>query len=248
MVLTNDNKCFVIGRKEYGRLGLGDIKEDVDTLTPLAKLDGVKVIDIDCGDNNSFAVSEDGKAFVWGMGSSNQLGTGEDEDVLEPKLLVSAQVRDKKLLKVSGGGQHTLFVVHAEDTSDPEPEKKKKKTEETVTKPTEEPTTVPSPTKEPSPAKDPSPAKKRKGKAQGTNKIEKTNGNHTDKPEEKETAESGPSEKEEEKTDTQELAPEPDSTVSSSPAPEKVEEVKESASETGSTSSKGSKRGRKRKL
>lgn len=61
LVLTNDNKCFAIGRKDYGRLGLGDIEaEVVDKLTPIKALDKLNVTQLACGECCSFAVLEDG--------------------------------------------------------------------------------------------------------------------------------------------------------------------------------------------
>lgn len=60
-MLTNDNKCFAIGRKDYGRLGLGDIEaEVVDKLTPIKALDKLNVAQLACGECCSFAVLEDG--------------------------------------------------------------------------------------------------------------------------------------------------------------------------------------------
>lgn len=61
LVLTNDNKCFAIGRKDYGRLGLGDVEgEDVDTLTPIQALNNFNVAQLDCGEACSFAVLDNG--------------------------------------------------------------------------------------------------------------------------------------------------------------------------------------------
>lgn len=52
-----------------------------------------------------------GTAYSWGMGSNNQLGVGSDEDQNEPVLLTGVQVRDKEVIKISSGGQHTLFIA-----------------------------------------------------------------------------------------------------------------------------------------
>lgn len=127
--LTNDNKCHVIGRKDYGRLGLGEVKEDLEELTPIGAMNDKKVVEICCGDANSFAVCDDGRVFVWGLGTSSQLGLGDDEDVLEPKLIASAQTKEKTILTVNSGGQHSLFVVEAikkVEKTVTEPEKKEK--------------------------------------------------------------------------------------------------------------------------
>lgn len=86
-MLTNDHKCWAIGRKEYGRLGIGAAEKDIEALVPVEKLKDEKIIQLSCGESCSFAVTEDGKVFAWGFGSNNQLGTGSDEDALEPTLL-----------------------------------------------------------------------------------------------------------------------------------------------------------------
>lgn len=110
-MLTNDQKCFAVGRKDYGRLGIGQADNDIETLVPITSLNNQKVIQLSCGGSCSFAVTEDGKIFAWGFGSNNQLGTGSDDDALEPTLLTGLQVKDKQVIAVSSGGQHTLFVV-----------------------------------------------------------------------------------------------------------------------------------------
>lgn len=45
------------------------------------------------------------------MGSVGQLGTGEDEDCYEPTILKSKQLTDKKVYRVSSGGQHTVILA-----------------------------------------------------------------------------------------------------------------------------------------
>lgn len=116
LVLTNDGECFAIGRKEYGRLGLGDVAEDVEELQLVPSLKKKVVVEIACGEISSFAITQDGNVYSWGMGTSLQLGTGNEDDELVPALLSGKQVKDKNVLKVASGGQHTVFVV--EDVSE----------------------------------------------------------------------------------------------------------------------------------
>jgi len=113
IVLKNDNKVHAIGRKDYGRLGLGEVENDVDVLTPITYLSKLDIADVSCGESNSFAITKNGQLYVWGMGTNSQLGTGAEDDVTEPKLLVTAQVKDKNILAVNSGGQHSLFLVEA---------------------------------------------------------------------------------------------------------------------------------------
>lgn len=49
--------------------------------------------------------------FSWGMGSNQQLGVGSDEDQTAPILLTGVQVREKHVIRISSGGQHTLFIA-----------------------------------------------------------------------------------------------------------------------------------------
>lgn len=118
LILTNDNKCYAIGRKDYGRLGIGEIEEElIDKVTLIKKLDDLKIVQLDCGECCSFAVTDDGKAYSWGMGSNQQLGVGSDDDQFEPVLLTGAQVRDRQVIRISSGGQHTLFLAADKNTS-----------------------------------------------------------------------------------------------------------------------------------
>lgn len=116
--MNNDNKCFAIGRTNYGRLGLGDITEDViDKLTPIDALDKLDIVLLECGEACSFAVTSDGQVYGWGMGSNQQLGLGSDEDKLVPTLLTGVQVKDRQVINVSSGGQHTIFIAADKSTT-----------------------------------------------------------------------------------------------------------------------------------
>lgn len=45
------------------------------------------------------------------MGTVGQLGTGEDEDCYDPTIIKSKQLADKKVFRVSSGGQHTVVLA-----------------------------------------------------------------------------------------------------------------------------------------
>ncbi|XP_023246601.1 regulator of chromosome condensation-like [Copidosoma floridanum] len=111
-VAVNDQgQVYTIGRKEYGRLGLGSLCEDAQELIPVPKLENLKCIDVAAGTAQSFAVTNTGTLYAWGMGSEGQLGTGKEEDIYEPELINSKHVKDAFVLQVSGGGQHTIILV-----------------------------------------------------------------------------------------------------------------------------------------
>ncbi|XP_034934036.1 regulator of chromosome condensation-like isoform X2 [Chelonus insularis] len=111
LALDTDGDVYVMGRKEYGRLGLGPECTDANSLVRIDSLVTENVIDIAAGNAQSFAVTESGKLFAWGMGSSGQLGTGEEDDVDAPMLIKSKQLEGKQAIRVAGGGQHTLILA-----------------------------------------------------------------------------------------------------------------------------------------
>ncbi|XP_017071241.1 regulator of chromosome condensation [Drosophila eugracilis] len=113
LVLTTDDKCSVVGRPEYGRLGLGDVKDIVEKPTLVKKLSD-KIVSVGCGEVCSYAISEDGKLYSWGSGINNQLGVGDGDDELEPVVVVSKNTQNKQMLLASGGGQHSIFLVQAD--------------------------------------------------------------------------------------------------------------------------------------
>ncbi|XP_046663779.1 regulator of chromosome condensation-like isoform X2 [Homalodisca vitripennis] len=84
LALDSNGVVYSMGRKEYGMLGLGEKCTDMDRPTPIPALQGKKCIDISCGSSVSFAVTEDGEVYAWGMGTNGQLGTGEEDDQFEP--------------------------------------------------------------------------------------------------------------------------------------------------------------------
>ncbi|XP_067646240.1 regulator of chromosome condensation [Eurosta solidaginis] len=114
LVLKNDGTCYAIGRSDYGRLGLGTLDGDIKELQPVKGLLGKFIVAVSCGEAQSFALTDDGKLYSWGMGSNYQLGTGSDDDALEPVQIVSKQTEGKRIIAVSSGGQHSIFLVEDE--------------------------------------------------------------------------------------------------------------------------------------
>lgn len=45
------------------------------------------------------------------MGTSGQLGTGEEDDVDTPVLIKGKQLEGKTVVRVVGGGQHTIMLA-----------------------------------------------------------------------------------------------------------------------------------------
>lgn len=107
LFLTKTGRVYAAGRHDYGRLGLGNIDKEVCPAKQVEKLEG-PIVKLGAGLSASFAVSEDGSLYSWGMGGTN-LGLQNEEDLKWPTKVES--LADKKVLSVSAGGSFTAVIV-----------------------------------------------------------------------------------------------------------------------------------------
>jgi regulator of chromosome condensation len=116
LLLDSAGKVYSIGRHDYGVLGLGDgLTVEVRIPTRITgELERFPCVEIGCGTSQSFAVTESGDAFSWGMGTNGQLSLDDEEDALEPTKMIGKQLKGVKVVAVSSGGQHTLLLVKPE--------------------------------------------------------------------------------------------------------------------------------------
>ena len=61
----------------------------------------------------SFAITEEGHAYSWGLGTSLQLGVGDEDDMYVPTVVQSKNVNldEDEVLSISAGGQHTAVLI-----------------------------------------------------------------------------------------------------------------------------------------
>ncbi|KAJ8340880.1 hypothetical protein SKAU_G00331710 [Synaphobranchus kaupii] len=107
--LDSEGRVYSLGRAEYGRLGLGQGAEEKSEPTPIPGIDSAHTVA--CGASVSYAVTRQGCAFAWGMGTNLQLGTGVEEDEWAPVQMSGKQLENRAVLSVSSGGQHTVLLV-----------------------------------------------------------------------------------------------------------------------------------------
>eukprot|EP01015_Nassula_variabilis_P027352 TRINITY_DN558_c0_g1_i5.p1 TRINITY_DN558_c0_g1~~TRINITY_DN558_c0_g1_i5.p1 ORF type:complete len:391 (-),score=79.87 TRINITY_DN558_c0_g1_i5:30-1202(-) len=106
LALTADGKVYGWGNNSFGQLG------NAGTLyfTKPTKIKGFeqnKIVDIDCGENFSAALAENGELYTWGYGSDGQLGLSSKVDVFTPKGIHF----DKKVRSFSCGGSHSAVIT-----------------------------------------------------------------------------------------------------------------------------------------
>lgn len=120
VALSASQHAFVIGRGEYGSLGLGDNEHRVEvTRVPLPHDAVGKIRSVAACNRTSYALMDDGTVFSWGMGSSYQLGHGDDDDdVNVPTRMLGKQLGGKRVVEISPGFQHVLMRVVPDDGLD----------------------------------------------------------------------------------------------------------------------------------
>ena len=100
------------GRKEYGRLGLGE--ECNEPIVPTQIEEGVKrvkVVTVEAGGSCSFLITAGGEVYSWGMGTNLQLGMSDEEDRWSPVRVTGKKIEGLRALAVSAGGQHTAILM-----------------------------------------------------------------------------------------------------------------------------------------
>mmetsp|Transcript_4965 Transcript_4965/g.5760 ORF Transcript_4965/g.5760 Transcript_4965/m.5760 type:complete len:386 (-) Transcript_4965:45-1202(-) len=111
-IVLSDGRCFVSGPNNQGQLGLGH-KNAVTTPT---LLEGISVKSISLGPNSSALVDGEGELYTFGFGGSTlsgvgQLGHGDAEASLEPKLVHSMIEDGCHAKQVSCGEYHTTALT-----------------------------------------------------------------------------------------------------------------------------------------
>ncbi|XP_036362484.1 regulator of chromosome condensation isoform X1 [Octopus sinensis] len=109
VALSSDGKVYVLGRGDYGRLGLGEAVTLANQPTRVEALKD-KVIKISAAGSVSYGITSDGKLYAWGMGTNNQLASGNDDDAWTPKQMGGKQLAERKGIAISGGGQHCVML------------------------------------------------------------------------------------------------------------------------------------------
>lgn len=121
LVTTKKGELLSFGRPTYGRLGQKDADVSSDAACPDVKtvdgLQGVHVAGAAAGLAVSGCFDADGAAWMWGFGTSNQLGKGEDDDdeIMPKKLAETKKFNAQRVLQLEIGGQHVGLLCCARE-------------------------------------------------------------------------------------------------------------------------------------
>ncbi|CAK9050693.1 E3 ubiquitin-protein ligase HERC2 (HECT domain and RCC1-like domain-containing protein 2) (HECT-type E3 ubiquitin transferase HERC2) [Durusdinium trenchii] len=108
LILTENGAVYSCGNDDYGKLGLGNLRERLQT-TPrqITSLKGERIAQVVCGDFFCAALSENGTLFTWGMGSEGQLGHNSKTDLHIPTQVHAGSTSFKR---IAAGGSHMLAI------------------------------------------------------------------------------------------------------------------------------------------
>ena len=114
LALTADGRVFSWGSNQAGQLGNGSGNPTATSPAAISGgglINGKTVVAIAAGDSHSLALTSDGKAYAWGLGSQGQLGTGFTSGSYAPVAVqTSGALAGKSLVAIAAGGSHSLAI------------------------------------------------------------------------------------------------------------------------------------------
>lgn len=104
LVVLTDEGVFLLGNNSYGQCGREIVQNEdyffSNYINHIAEIEGKKITDIDCGQDHTLAVTEDGAVYSCGWGADGQTGLGIYENT--PCFTrVRGDIESEKIVKIS---------------------------------------------------------------------------------------------------------------------------------------------------
>lgn len=112
LVLTNEG-LFLLGNNCYGQCGRQIVENEnyfhSNYINHIAKIDGKKIVDIECGQDHSMAITEDGSVYSCGWGADGQTGLETFENTSNFRK-INGDINNEKIIKVASRGDFVLAL------------------------------------------------------------------------------------------------------------------------------------------
>jgi alpha-tubulin suppressor-like RCC1 family protein len=108
--IKNDGKIWVIGRNNFGQLGLGDTTDTSELIQITSDISGCTPRYISCGDSHTMVSMTNGTIWGTGLNTSGQLGLG---DISNRNTLtrITSNIGGRTPQSISCGGYHTIVLM-----------------------------------------------------------------------------------------------------------------------------------------
>lgn len=117
LVLTNEG-LFLLGNNGYGQCGRPIIQDEDyskgNYIHHIVDIDGKKIVDVECGQDHSLALTEDGSVYSCGWGADGQTGQGHYQNI-STFSKVQGDISTEKIIKLNS---RCDFVMALNDKGD----------------------------------------------------------------------------------------------------------------------------------
>eukprot|EP01117_Protostelium_nocturnum_P011166 TRINITY_DN4055_c0_g2_i2.p1 TRINITY_DN4055_c0_g2~~TRINITY_DN4055_c0_g2_i2.p1 ORF type:complete len:958 (+),score=321.19 TRINITY_DN4055_c0_g2_i2:373-3246(+) len=106
--LTASGSVLACGNNKFGQLGLND---DVDRIVPtlIPSLKERQIVEISCGWNHSFAVSNSGLVYSFGSNQFHQLPI-KTKSIQQPLATIALDLMGSPIIKIAAGARHSIAI------------------------------------------------------------------------------------------------------------------------------------------
>ncbi len=111
MFLTVDGNVFNCGSNDHAALGYEDGIDNNKLIPTLYEaFDDINIIQIACGKHHNLCIDNNGRLWIFGNNTSNQLGVMNEREIYGARLQPFFEEKKTDIYKVECGECHTLVL------------------------------------------------------------------------------------------------------------------------------------------